>query len=249
MPGVLSASVLISLACNIAKCPGYATPVGTSIAGSLLNEVLEELATDYDFEINRGKYTFNFNSSAGTSGGPYNMPAAYLRAQKEGIFYTIDNVPYKVIGIELTEYDAFNKDPGLASYPSFFTTDMSQTPPQMFFWVPPSGSYPCTVRYYGMPSSIVNPETSSVIPWFPSSMYLKTRLAGELMQVTNDDRAMSYLGDGTDQNPGRAGRILKKVLQMKDDPENVVMTVKLDRRNFRNRRAGNELPNTKLIGW
>lgn len=248
MSGYLTAAQIISQACNIAKCPGYATPVGSSIAGLMFNEMLEELYNDYDFEINRKVFNFNFNSAVGTGLGPYSMPANYLRAMKDGVFYTIFNVPYKVIAITLQEFDSFNKDPGLNAYPSYFTTDMSLTPPGMFFWVGPNGSYPVTVRYYASQVAIANPETSAAIPWFPSSMYLKTRLAGELMAATDDQRAPLYLGDGTEQNIGRARIILNKVLEMKDDPENIVQQVSLDRRNFRNRKIG-DLPNTKVVGF
>lgn len=248
MAAVLTASQIISLACNIAKCPGYATPTGASIAGNMLNMILEELCNEYDFEINRGLLSFNFNSAAGSGGGPYPLPASFLRVMKDGIFYTISNVPYKMIGISLTEYDSFNKDPGLASFPSYFATDMAATPPNIYFWVPPSGSFPVTLRYYFVQPAITNPETSSAIPWFQSSQYLKTRLAGELMEATNDDRAALYLGDGTDQNPGRARMILDKFLKMKDDPENIVKQVSLDRRNFRLRKFG-DLPNTKIVGF
>lgn len=248
MSAYLTAAQVISLAANIAKCPGYATPVGSSIAGAMLNEILEELYNDFDFEINRGIFNFTFNSVAGNGGGPYNLPANYLRGMKDGVFYTIDNVPYKMIPITLPEYDSFNKDPSLASFPTYYTTDMSSTPPTMFFWVPPGGSFPVTVRFYGSQPAILNPETSAQIPWFPSSMYLKTRLAGELMEATNDDRAVRYLGDGTPQNPGKARLILDKVLIMKDDPEGVVKQVSLDRRNFRNRKIG-DLPNTKVVGF
>lgn len=247
MAGYLTASQIIQLACNIAKCPGYATPTGGSIAGAMLNEILEELYNDYDFEACRSTFNFTFNSGAGNGPGPYLMPANYLRAAKDGVFYTLYNTPYKMIGVTYQEYDAFDKDPGLASYPTFFWVDTATSPAGMYVWTPPNGSYPVTVRYYGSIAAITNPETSLAIPWFPSSMYLKTRLAGELMAATNDDRAPLYLGTDKD-NVGYAARILQKVLEMKDDPENVVQQVTLDRRNFRNRKF-DDLPNTKIVGF
>ena len=250
MAGTLTSQQLITVACNTAKCPGYASPTGSSLAGALLNAILEELASTYDFEINQGIYNFSFNSSAGTGRGPYSMPANYLRAANDEIFYVIYNEPYKCLAVDQSTYDGFNIDPGLASYPSFFMTDPSQVPTAMWFWPPPSGSYPVTVRYYGMPAPILNPETATVIPWFPNSTYLLQRLTGELMALTNDNRASDYLGDGTEQKPGRARQTLKKILEMKDDPENLVQTVKLDNKLFRQARGTNsQLPNTKLVGF
>jgi len=244
----LTSQQLITLACNTAKCPGYATPVGSSLAGALLNTILEEMYSTYDFQACESIYNFTFNSSAGRGNGPYPMPVGYLRASPDEVFYTIYNQPYKLVFVDQSTYDMFNKDPGLAAYPSCFTTDPSFSPTNMYFWPAPSGSYPCTVRYFGAVAPITNPETSSVIPWFPSSMYLLTRLTGELMQLTSDRRAVEYLGDGTDQRPGRAARLLKNVLEMKDDPENDVQKVKLDERMFRNVKVS-DLPNTKLVGF
>ena len=80
-------------------------------------------------------------------------------------------------------------------------------------------------------------------------MYLLTRLTGELMQLTSDKRATQYLGDGTEANTGRAGQLLRKVLEMKDDPENNVQVVKLDPKLFRSKTGLNDLPNTKLVGF
>ncbi len=44
-----------------------------------------------------------------------------------------------------------------------------------------------------------------------------------------------------------AGAILRKYLRMKDNPEDRVETVKLDRRRFG--KSFYNLPNTKLVGW
>jgi len=250
MAGVLTAQQLITLACNTAKCPGYASPVGSSLAGALLNTILEEMYSTYDFEICGGVYNFSFNSGAGNGAGPYSMPTAYLRAANDEIFYTISNEPYKMLPVDKATYDSFNKDPGLTSYPSFFMTDPGVVPTAMYVWPAPAGSYPVTVRYYGSMPALVNPESSTSIPWFPSSMYLLTRLTGELMLLTDDKRATIYLGDGTEQNRGRAGNLLEKVLLMKDDPENLVQTVKLDNKLFRKAKGNaNALPNTKTIGF
>jgi hypothetical protein len=176
------------------------------------------------------------------------MPTNYLRAAPDEQFYTIYNQPYKLIYVDQATFDSFSKDPGLAAYPSTFTTDPSNSPTTLNVWPPASGSYPVTIRYFGAAPALVNPETSSTIPWFPSSMYLLARLTGELMQLTSDRRAVDYLGDGTDQRPGRAAQLLRHVLEMKDDPENNVNTVKLDEKLFRNKKIS-DLPNTKLVGF
>ena len=90
---------------------------------------------------------------------------------------------------------------------------------------------------------ITTPETSSTVPWFPNQSYLITRLAGELMRATDDTRMADYLGDG----PEGAGGILTRYLKMRDDKQDRVQTVKLDRGRFG--RGTNNLPMSKFIGW
>ena len=92
-------------------------------------------------------------------------------------------------------------------------------------------------------ADIASPETSATVPWFPNQAYLKTRLAGELMQIADDDRASAFLGES---DTGAQG-LLKRYLNLKDDRTNRAETVKLDRRTFGP--AFNKLPNTKTIGW
>ena len=115
--------------------------------------------------------------------------------------------------------------------------------PVLYVWPPASGSYPLTIRYQPQMPDIATPETSTDVPWFPNQKYLINRLAGELMMLTDDDRATAYLGN----NPQGAEGILTKYLKMKDDGEGHAHRVQLDRRYFGSR--FNKLPNTKLIGW
>lgn len=241
---VLTAARICYIARETAKCPGYAT-----VSGELLNTILEELAQDYDFDVIKGLYNFSFNSVTGLGSGPYTLPADWYRGIDESIFYLIDGVPYPMVNISLTEYDNLVQQSGLASYPSAYATDMSQSPPVMYVWPPASGGYAVTARYFKQPVSIVTPETSTDIPWFPSTQYLLRRLAGELMAVTNDDRMSTFLGseDEALDTKGSAASILRRYLKMKDDMGGKVHQVQLDRRHFG--RGFSRLPNTKTIGW
>jgi hypothetical protein len=232
----LTAAQIVTLACQIAKSDGF-----TSQAGQMLNAILSDLCQAYDLDVTRQVDTFSF--SVPTQSGPYVLTGDYLRANPEDVFYVIDGVPYMMISITLAEYDQLVQQAGLASYPTFYATDVSQSPTQMFVWPPPAGSYPVTVRYYRQMPDITTPETSSTVPWFPNQQYLITRLAGELCMLSDDERYAMLLGDG----PQGAVGILRSYLQMKDDKTQRASNVKLDRRRFG--RSFNRLPNTKTIGW
>jgi len=238
----LTAAQVVDLATQIAKCPGF-----TSQALELLNAVLQELLLDYDF-LNIRK-TFNFNFSTGASGlgyapgsGPNPMPVDFVRLHRGGGFYQIFQVPYVLIGVTQEEFDTFVQQPGLASYPYLAYVDIATSPPGLYVWPPASGSYPATVRYNPMMPDIVD---TTVVPWFPNSTYLYTRVAGELMKLTNDDRQSAFLSDQA--GSGGSGDLLRKYLQMKDDPETAPKQVKLDPRMFKPSIA--TLRNTKTIGW
>lgn len=243
MAGVLQAQQIVALSCQIAKAPGF-----TSQAGQFLNTVLSELCQDYDFEIIRQTYNFTFSTSAAGLGyapgsGPNVMPTDLVRVYRNGSFYQISQVPYPLIGVKQEEFDRFVQQPGLQSYPYMFYVDVSTSPPGLYVWPPASGAYPATVRYQPQKPNITTPESSTTVPWFPNTNYLITRVAGELMKLTNDDRTEAYLGEG----PGGAKGILTSYLKMKDDPETAVKTVTLDRRRFGS--GTDRLRNTKTIGW
>lgn len=240
----LTAAQICSLARETAKCPGYTTQ-----SGQLLNVILEELAQDYDFDVIKGAYSFSFNSVTGVGSGPYTLPVDWYRGIDKDILYTIDGVPYPMVNISLTEYHNLVQQSGLASYPTAYATDMSQSPPVMYVWPPASGGFPVTAGYFKASPTITTPETSVTIPWFPSTQYLLRRLAGELMAVTNDERMDRFLGseDPALDTQGSAASILRKYLKMKDDMGGKVNTVQLDRRLFG--RNFSRLPNTKTIGW
>lgn len=229
----------ISLACTIAKCPNM-----TSQAGQLYNAILGDLCQTYDFDAARVTLAFNLPGGVNI---PYVLPADYLRAAKNEMFYTIQGVPYVLISMDLSEYDALVQTAGFSSFPTAFATDMSVSPPKMYFWPPSNGAYPATLRYFRQMPDIAAPETSNVVPWFPNSEYLKRRLAGEMCLLTGDDRADSLLSDNEDMHPLGAGVILRKFLKMQGDTEGRAKTVALDRRRFGGSFSG--LKNTKLVGW
>lgn len=242
----LQAQQIVTRACAIARTPGW-----TVQAGQYLNAVLQELCQTYDFDVALGQTTFNFNLSLSSTSypdfiagmGPYPLPSDYLRADPEGVYYYIQGVKYDLINVDFSEFAALVAQAGMSNFPTFYATDMSQSPPVLFVWMPPSGAYPAVVRYRRQMPDITTPETSSTVPWFPFDNYLITRVAGELMKEADDDRCQSYLGD----TPGGAEGMLRKYLNLKDDSTTRAKRVKLDRRRF----GGNfaNLPNTKTIGW
>ncbi len=242
----LTAAQICTLACQIAKCPGY-----TSQAGQFLNTTLQDLCQNFDLDAALGSNVFTFNSAVGTGSGPYTLPTDFLRVQvkdgKDEFFYTISGVPYPLIQVTKAEYDWFVQTPGFQSYPYNYATDLSQSPPQLFVWPPASGAYACTMRYYRLMPDITTPETSATVPWFLNSQILINWVAGKLMQVTGDERAAQYLADDDDRAPIGAGTLLRKFLKNVEDREGAVHTVGLDRRRFG--RPFDRLKNTKNIGW
>jgi hypothetical protein len=243
----LTAAQIVTLAIQAAKTPGF-----TSQAGQKLNTILQELCQTYDIAQARSTFTFNFNTGpAGTNSGvgPYSLPADYLRTQNGKQFYTYNGQPYFMTRIELWEWDALIQQPGFADFPRNFTVDTSPSPAQEFVWPPPSISVPVTVRYFRQMPDITTPESSSTVPWFPFTQYLITRLTGEMMALADDTRAAEFLTDNAEKNPQGAGVLLRRYLNMKDDPEGRTKTVELDGRRFGNQSKWNDLPNTKSIGW
>lgn len=238
----LTAAQIISLSCQVAKCPGF-----TSQAGELLNNILDDLCRNYDFDLARTTYNFTFSTSTNGGAGPFSLPADFLRADMNDVFYTISGVPYIMIACDNNEYDAFVQTAGFNAYPRYYTTIMEAVPFTMKVWPPASGAYPVTMRYRRLMPVIATPETSATVPWFPQQSYLRQRLTGELMQLTNDNRWEAFLSDNEDAHPNGAGVLLRKYLIMKDDQANRPKTVTRDRRRFGTNFA--QLPNTKTIGW
>lgn len=238
----LTAQQIVTLACQAAKTPGY-----LGQAGQLLNVILQELCQTYDFDLAKGFYQFNFNPSLVSTidnnvllgGGPYPMPSDYLRADPDDVFWTLQGVPYRMTNISIEQFDMTVQQAGLQNFPYWYATDMSQSPPVMYVYPPPSGSYPVTIRYRRQMPDITSPESSSAVPWFPNTQYLRTRLTAELMALSDDDRRSGYVEE--------SAAILRRYLEMKDDKSDRSETVKLDRQRFRS--GTNSLRNTKLVGW
>lgn len=250
----LSSAQIVTLAVQEAKVPGMVAQ-----AGQKLNAILQELCQTYDLDDARGLFNFNFNTSStggtNTGTGPYLLPADYLRTQRGRQFYTVSFQPYELTRIELDEYDLLTQQPGFNDFPRNFTVDMSKAAPavlggqpQEFVWPPPSITASVVVRYFRQMPDISQPETSNVVPWFRYQNYLITRLTGEMMALADDERAASFLTSDEKINPQGAGVLLRRFLNMKDDPEGRAKTVMLDRRRFGISRW-DRLPSTKTIGW
>ena len=260
---MLTAQQIVTRASKIARAPGF-----ISDAGDILNQILGELCQTYDFDLARGVVNFPFNSQTGgddysldfsydfgpplvggLNQGPYALPFDWLRARRDDVFYTIDGVKYVMINIDMSEWDSLVEQAGLMSYPQNYTVDLSLVgannlpQPQMYVWPPPAGGYPVTARYQRQMPDIVNPSTSSKVPWFPDQNYLITRVAGELMRMTNDERTATFLGDSAIGAQG----LLNRYLKLANDDEDRAKRVTLDRRLFSNDFF--RLKNTKTIGW
>lgn len=248
----LTAAQLVTLACQTARCPNF-----TSQGGQLLNSILSDLCQTYDFDVVKGTFNFNFNPGLVTTpndfpnmaagGGPYALPADYLRAVKDEVLWFLQGVPYPMIPVDLSEFDWQVQQAGNQAYPFLWATDISQSPPVAVVWPAPSGAYPVMVRYYRQMPDIATPETSTTVPWFPNQRYLLKQLSGMLMELTNDSRSQTFLGDGDPNNPG-AQAILRNYLKLKDDKSDRAQRVTMDRRRF-NRGNYSSLPNTKRVGW
>jgi hypothetical protein len=244
----MTAAQICQNALRIAKAPGWISGTQT---GQILNSILAELCQNYDFDAAKGTYQFNFDPGA-TGGvlenptpgaGPFNMPSDFLRADKGDVMWFLLGVPYPMIPLDPAEYNQQVQQAGLSSYPYWFTVLVDQSPPEMYIWPPTSGTYPAQVVYRRQMPDIATPETSSTVPWFVNQNYLITRLAGEMMKMTDDSRWKDFLGDG----PQGAQGIMNRYLKMVDDHSDRSVRVSLDRRRFGPRFS--LLNNTKTIGW
>lgn len=240
----LTASQIVTLCCQVAKVPGY-----TAQAQLLLNNILNDLCRHYDFDIAKKTYNFNFDTSVNGGAGPFNLPADFLRSAIRDVLYTIQGVPYVMTPLDNDEYSGLVQTPGFNSYPTFYSVFFTGVgdgdPPTMKVWAPSSGAYPVTLTYFRLMPAIVDFDVE--IPWFPDQTYLRQRLTGELMQISDDARWEAFLSDNEDAHPNGAGVILRKYLKMMDDKANRTNTVGLDRRRFGINY--DRLRNTKQVGW
>lgn len=233
----LTGDQIVTLALLDAKCPMF-----TVQGFQTFNMILSDLAQTYDFDVARGLYQFNFNTALGS--GPMPLPVDYLRADLGDVYFTVQGSPYELTSIDLFEFDSLIQQAGITSYPTMYATDLSlqnSAVPVMYVYPPPSGSYPVTIRYRRqMPDYVLG---SNLVPWFPNQTYLRRRLAGEMMALTDDERMPAFLGDG---DSGAQG-ILLRYLRLKDDDSTRINKVRLDPRTFG--RGGGDLKNTKKLGF
>lgn len=223
----LQSQQIVSLACSIAKCPGF-----LSQGGQFLNMTLEDLWLHRDLKINR---VTEFISVQANNFGPFTLPLNYLRTYD--LFFQQNNLPYFLNPISTEEYDQEFKDPSIANYPyEFMTILVDETTAQannsagtLFIYPQSSGAITLTHRYMVKQPDIAAPESSTVIPWFPDQDYLITATAARLMQITDDTRRDKYLAD--------MDKMLRIHLIMEGDEQQVVKSVRLDPRRFHTNRT------------
>lgn len=219
-----TAQQLVTLACQIAKTPGFVTQ-----AGQFLNMILADYAQVMDLDVIRQTTVLNINSQSAS----YPLPADYLRAVE--VFYNVNGTIFYLNQIPLSDYDQEFQGPGISNYPEQYATDISQsTGPTIFFWPPPALPLAVTLRYRPQTTDIDTPETSSVIPWFPNQRILLKDLTVELFALADDSRGP--------QTEAEVEKRMRKYLIMDDDKEGYAQQVQLDRRYFR---PNGNTPNTK----
>lgn len=261
---MLTSAQIIAIACTDARLPGYAT-LSNGPAGQKLNAILSELSETYDWEATKVLFNGNLNPAVLSTNpnlvpgqGPTNLPANYLRMVPNTFVWFFSGIPYPLTPWDDAEFDATVQQVGIASLARSYITDLSNPAQPVFFVYPPTnGAYPyqgrCHVRMPDIGSNVVAatgwaagaqaPEISAVVPWFPNTTYLSTRLTGELMRTTGDRRMHEFLGKNRDGTG--AQDILERILQMKDDRESRAQTIKLDRRRFGS--SYRSLPDTKNL--
>jgi hypothetical protein len=225
----LTSQQIVTLACQIAKCPGFLTQ-----GGQFLNMTLEDLWLHRDLKINRKTEQIAVQAN---NFGPFVLPQNYQRTYD--LFFQQNNLPYFLNPISTEEYDQEFKDPSIANYPYEFMTilydevqALQQVPPsagQLFIYPQSSGTISLTHRYMVKQPDIASPESSAVIPWFPDQDYLISATAKRLMQVTDDTREAEY--------EARCDKMLRIHIIMEGDEQQVVKSVRLDPRRFHSNRS------------
>lgn len=233
-----TAQQLVTLACQICNCPGRLAQ-----AGQFLNLILSNYAQTIDEDVIRKTTTINIGPQP-TIPFPYPLPDDYLRWYD--LFYLVNGEPFYLEPMELKDFDALFTGQGIDNYPERFSTDMAtvpggvtpKIPPNIYFYPPPAIPLAVTLRYRPQTSDIANPETSTVIPWFPNQLILLEDLTVKLGDLVDDDRTNGW--------ETRAKEKMRKYLIMDDDKLGFAQTVKLDPNSFRTR--GN-LPPSKKLGF
>jgi hypothetical protein len=238
----LSSAQLVNLACQTCNTPGF-----TAQAGQFLNAILADLADTQNLDLCRGTFNFNFvvDNGSGNGSGPYSLPVDYKRAERDGVFYVYNGVPYSLTSVDYTQYKLLVQQAGIANFPVNYATDISglgqepPTAPLLYVWPPASFAFPVTVIYRRLLPDIMTPETSSEVPWFPNQGYLQAELNARLCALAGDERVTQFNGE--------AEARLGKFMALANDSQGRAATITLDARQFRP--PFSLLPNTKLIGW
>lgn len=243
----LTADRIVTLACQIAKCPNF-----TSQGRDFLNRFQENLAQFYDFPS--AAYTFNsftISPNGGTStqvplGQWYELelPASATLAQNEAKYLRTKGVMYQVSGsifyldqLPLEKYDRLFQGQGISNYPYWYVVDSTGSPNlstvQIAFYPPPNLSLTLKIRNQYQPNDITAAEfdAGATVPWFPNQDILVTGVAEQLMRLTGDVRQKMFY-EQLYGVPGMDGQI-GKYLKMSDDKENYAMQVKRDPLIFR----------------
>lgn len=240
----LTVAQLIADACQQANCPSF-----TAQAGDKLNLILQELAQTYDIAAAQGWITFNFltaplvstvhSANVVAGSGPYALPADFLRMDYNDFFWQNGGINYFPMPLDQNEFDNLIQQPGFSSYPTAYYVDTSTTPYGLYIWPAASAAYPAFGRYERQMPDIASPATSTVVPWFPSQMYLERRLTAEMMMYTGDQRMQFFHQDAKD--------ILRKFMERDGNIDTRAVTVKLDPRQFGKR--WQYLSPTKQVPW
>jgi hypothetical protein len=222
----LSSQQIVTLACSVAKVPGY-----TVQGGQYLNIVLRELWMHRDLKVNRVTQSISVTANAN---GPFNLEADYARTYD--LFYLQNNLPYFLHPVEMETYDAEFKDPSISNFPYEYATDLSTqaqiasgSTGQIFIYPQSSGLIVLTHRYMVKQPDITAPETSPVTPWFEDQDYLIKATAYRLFDITDDSRRESFASSLTE--------MLRTHLIMQGDEQPIVHAVKLDPRRFHGNRS------------
>lgn len=245
---------------QICKAPGFTTAFDTAFQA-----VLDEMCETYDWEATKVLFSGTLSPTQAVTNpnyvqgqGPYDLPPNYLRMEKNTFVYYVNGLPYPLISFDDADYAIQVQQVGVASLPRNYRTDLSDPAQPVFYTYPPTiGSYAyegfCYVRMpavgsgqtaaTGWAAGSALPSVSGVTPWFPNTSYLINRTAGEVMRVTGDTRADSFLGKN--RNGTGAQDILERINQMKDDRASRAQRITFDRRRFGNKYSS--LPDTKNI--
>lgn len=123
---------------------------------------------------------------------------------------------------------------GPPSIPAVFTSSLTvggTTPGagQLYIYPQSLGALPITHRYMKNQPDIVNPSTSTEVPWFPNQSYLVKKTATMMMGISGDARYDSWLAQSEE--------MLRPYLIQQGDEQQTVQSIRLDPRHFKTPRG------------